>query len=341
MAAHDCRKYRRRWRKWLPARRRYLYQGAGVVPVAALRSIVIDGASATSTRCTSMPRLLRAAAIGSGASASATTAASDAVGQNVANAARSHFVWSTRPTTSVAARDEQALDLRLLLGRIGETGLEREPRRAHERPLDVDLVEQALAQRAHEAERLPADEARGHRDGDAGMAGELGGDPQAVGDDGQVEPPAARREVPGHRQRRGAGVERDALAVDDHRRSSAADRVLLGSLEALADVERALGTGPAGDHRAAVRPDEAALLLQQVEVLADRDARHAEQAAELGNAGAAVLLDDPRDVLLALLGEHVAAGRLDGHGHLCWTADGSGGVASSDGTGTPIAMSTR
>ena len=39
-------------------------------------------------------------------------------------------------------------------------GLEREPGRAQERALDVDLVEQPVAERADEAERLPADEAR-------------------------------------------------------------------------------------------------------------------------------------------------------------------------------------
>ena len=96
-----------------------------------------------------------------------------------------------------------------------------------------------------------------------GVAGQLGGDPQAVGDDGQVAPAAARLEVPGHREGRRARVERDALAVDDHRRGRTADRVLLVALEPLADVERALGAGPAGDDGAAVGPDEAALLLER------------------------------------------------------------------------------
>ena len=133
---------------------------------------------------------------------------------------------------------------------------------------------------------------------------------------------AAGLEVPRQGEGGRARVEGDALAVDDHRRSSAADRVLLGSLEALADVERTLGAGPVGDDGATVGPDEPALLLEEIEVLADRDARHAEQQAQLRHAGTTVLLDDPRDVLLALLGEHVAVGRLDGHGHLSWTGDG-------------------
>ena len=69
--------------------------------------------------------------------------------------------------------DHQALDLRLLLGRIAEARFDREPSRSHERLLDVDLPEQAVTQRADEAERLPAYEARRHRDRDARDAREL------------------------------------------------------------------------------------------------------------------------------------------------------------------------
>ena len=58
----------------------------------------------------------------------------------------------------------------------------------------------------------------GHRDGDARVPGQLRRDPQPVGDHGEVAPAAARLEVTGHRERGRAGVEGDALAVDDHRR---------------------------------------------------------------------------------------------------------------------------
>ena len=100
--------------------------------------------------------------------ASVTTASRSAVGQNVANAARSHFVWSTRPTTSLAPCDHEALDLRLLLGRVAEA---RPRSRSPAAPMNavwmLTLLEQPLAQRPDEAQRLPAEEAAGHRDGDA------------------------------------------------------------------------------------------------------------------------------------------------------------------------------
>jgi hypothetical protein len=211
------------------------------------------------------------------------------------------------------AVDHEALDLGLLLGRVGEAGLEREARGAHEGLVDVDLLEQALAERPHDAQRLPADEPARHRDGDPGVPGELRRDPEAVRDDREVQPAATCLEVAGEGEGGGAGVEGDAFAVRDHRRGLPADGLLLGALEALADVEGALRTGPRGRDGTAVRPDEPALQLECREVLADRDAGDAEALRKVRDARSTVLLDEARDELLAFLGEHVGPARIDRH----------------------------
>ena len=82
------------------------------------------------------------------------------------------------------------------------------------------------------------------------------------------------------------------------------------ALEPLADVERPLGAGrgPAATAPPWVRTTRPCRS-SDGEVLADGDARDAERRREIRDPGAAVLLDDARDVLLALLGEHVAAAR--------------------------------
>ena len=83
-------------------------------------------------------------------------------------------------------------------------------------------------------------------------------------------------------------------------------RCLLVGLEPLADLEGELRPAPVDGDRAAVRPDEAVLRLEDDEVLADRDRRDAELGRQIADPGATVLLDDPGDVLLPLAGEDVA-----------------------------------
>src|SRR5262249_6991319 len=100
----------------------------------------------------------------------------------------------------------------------------------------------------------------------------------------------------------------------DHRCGLAPDRVLLGPLDPLANVERAFRTAPQG-HGAAVRPDEPSLRLERREVLPDRHAGHVEPRRQVGHPGATMLLDDAGDVFLALFGEDVARGRVARHGH--------------------------
>ena len=81
------------------------------------------------------------------------------------------------------------------------------------------------------------------------------------------------------------------------------------SLDPLADVERPLRR-PVRRPRAPpwVRTSRP-LPLEGREVLADRHPRHGEPRREVGYPGAAVLLDDAGDVLLALFGEDVARAR--------------------------------
>ena len=85
------------------------------------------------------------------------------VGQNVANAARSHFVWSTMPTISRAAATIERLIWASSSVASAEAGLQREPRRAEERRLDVDPAEQPFAEGADQRQRLPADAPAGHQ----------------------------------------------------------------------------------------------------------------------------------------------------------------------------------
>ena len=153
--------------------------------------------------------------------------------------------------------DHRALDLGLLVGRVGQAGLEGEAGGAEERLLDVDPAEQAVAELADDGQRLPADATAEHQDGDPGMAGELRGDAQPVGDDRQLAPAAAGLEVAGDGQGRRARVHDDALAVLDEGGAGGADPGLLVGLEPLADVERELRPAAVDRDRAAVGPDQA------------------------------------------------------------------------------------
>ena len=69
-----------------------------------------------------------------------------------------------------------------------EARLHREPHRTDERLLDVDPAEHAVAERAHDRERLGADAATEHEDGDPRVARELERDPDAVGHHRQLVP---------------------------------------------------------------------------------------------------------------------------------------------------------
>ena len=120
----------------------------------------------------------------------------------------------------------------------------------------------------------------------------------------------------GDGERRRARIHDDALAVLHEFGRGSPDALLLVLLEPLADVERELRPAAVGHDRAAVRPDEPALGLEGQQVLADRDRGDAEPGGQIVHAGASVLLDDARDVVLAFAGEdvpRVAAGR-QGHG---------------------------
>ena len=196
--------------------------------------------------------------------------------------------------TSRAAVTIDSLDLGLLLGRVGQTGLDREPGGAEERLLDVDPSEQPVTELPDDRQGLPADASAEHEDDDPRMAGQLRRDAQPVGDDRQLVPAAARLEVAGHGQGGRAGIDHDALAVVHEGGRSGPDARLLVRLEALADLERELRPAVVDGDRAAVGPDEATLGLEGHQVLADRDRRDAELRREVGHPGAAVLLDDPR-----------------------------------------------
>ena len=74
--------------------------------------------------------------------------------------------------------------------------------------------------------------------------------------------------------------------------------------DALADVERQLGSVRRRRDRAAVRPGQPVRPLEGEQVLADRLLRDVEPLGEFRDEDAAVLLDHPVDLLLPFLGEH-------------------------------------
>ncbi len=96
------------------------------------------------------------------------------------------------------------------------------------------------------------------------------GDAQTVRDDGQLTPTAARLEVPGDRQRGRAGVQDDAFAIVDEGRRGRADASLLTRLQPLADLEGDLRPAAIEGDRAAMRPLQPMLGLEDHEILARR-----------------------------------------------------------------------
>ena len=146
---------------------------------------------AGATRWTATPRARRAATIGSGARSSLMTAVKvfRATERRKGRAAPLRAVDDGDDLPS-GARHE-ALDLRFLFGRIAEARLERQPRTAQERLLDVDLLEHTVTQLTDDRKRLPANKPTGHGHGDfCGVASELRGNAQAVRDDRQLGPAA-------------------------------------------------------------------------------------------------------------------------------------------------------
>ena len=89
------------------------------------------------TRDLPMPRARRPWTMSSGAPSSVSTASMSSVRQNVANATRCHLVWSTIAITR-GGRHHRPLDLRLLVGGIGQPGFDGEAGGADEGRLDVD-----------------------------------------------------------------------------------------------------------------------------------------------------------------------------------------------------------
>ena len=203
-----------------------------------------------------MPRLARARTIASGAASSVRTTLILSVGQNVAKAARSHFVWSTIAMTSRAAATIDRLIWASSSVASARPDSRVKPGRAEERLLDVDPAEQPVAELADDRQRLPADAPAEHEHRDPGVTGQLRGDPEAVRDDRQLAPAAARLEVASDGERRRARVQDDALAVLDEGRARRADPQLLVRLEPFADLEGELRSAPVDRDRAAVRPDE-------------------------------------------------------------------------------------
>ena len=193
----------------------------------------------------------------------------------------------------------RSLDLRLLLCRVAQPRLQAEPGRPEECLLDIDLAEQAVPEWPHDREGLPADEAARHRDRDARDTGQLLGDPKPVRDDGEVDPAAALAKVPRDGERRRAGVEGDALTIDHHARGQPADTVLAVRTKSLPNLERALRPVAGRGDRTAVCPDQPALALEDLEVLADGHRGDAEPRGEVTDTGSAVFLDQPGDQLLA------------------------------------------
>ena len=92
----------------------------------------------------------------------------------------------------------------------------------------------------------------------------------------------------------------------DERGGRGADARLLVLLEPLAEVERGLGAIADRLQRPAVGARQAALALEHVEVLADRDRGHAEPGGQVPDPHAALLGHEAGDVVLAFAGEDIA-----------------------------------
>ena len=92
----------------------------------------------------------------------------------------------------------------------------------------------------------------------------------------------------------------------DERGTGRPDPQLLVGLETLADVERELRLASVDRDRPTVGAYQPAIVLEPDQVLADRHSRDVEPGRQVAHPGAALLLDDAGDVLLALPGKHVA-----------------------------------
>jgi len=162
------------------------------------------------------------------------------------------------------------------------------------------------------------DPAAQQQDGDARVASQLRGDPDAVRHHGKPVPGLAALEVARDGEGRGAGVQHDALAVADAARRGRADAGLRLPLEPLPDLEGKLRAIVARSDRASVGADDPPFSLQDPEILSNGHRGDAEAAGELGHHGPPVRLDDPGDLLLALAGEDAVGqvGGLRGHGSL-------------------------
>ena len=211
---------------------------------------------------TSMPRAASARTIASGAARRSGRSLISSVGQNVANAARSHFVWSTMAMTSRAAATIE----RLIWASSSVASASPDSRVNPAAPRNAFWT---LIRLNRPSPSWPTTDSASQRTRPPsistvmpGMTGELRGDPQAVRDDRQLAPAAARLEVTGDRQGRRARVHDDALAVVDERGRGNADPSLLVGLQALADLEGELGAAPVDGDRAAVGPDESVLGLE-------------------------------------------------------------------------------
>ena len=130
-------------------------------------SAAVAGVAVGPISRTSMPRASSASTIAvRGAARRSGRRSIWSVGQNVANAARSHFVWSTIAMTSRAAATIERLIWASSSVASARPDSRVKPGGAEERLLDVDPAEQPVAELADDRQRLPADAAAEHQHGD-------------------------------------------------------------------------------------------------------------------------------------------------------------------------------
>ena len=200
-------------------------------------------------------------------------------------------------------------------------------------------LEQAVAELADDGQRLPADAPAEHQDADPRVPGELRGEPQAVGDDRQLAPAAARLELAGDGQGRRAGVEHDALAVVDEGRARPPRCAAFSSAWSRSRISNAssgrLRSTAIAPPWVRTRRWSASSAIRSLRIVT---AETPNSGRQVGHPGAAVLLDDPGDVLLSLAGEDVARGGAGWGGHasplvrIGATTRGEGFRLISDGT---------
>ena len=219
------------------------------------------------------------------------------------------------PVDLLAGVRHLLLDPHLVGVQVHQPALEAEAARAEEALVDARRAQHVGAEVADERHRREPQHAAGDEDGDAGRVGERGRDEQAVRDDDEL---ALRAQLEREVVRRRARVERDGLALADHRRRRARDRALALDLEPQPEVEADLGLAVLERADAAANARDEPLLRELGEVAADRDLRNRKRFRKFRNLNGIAGLEHPQHRCMRSLWERlVRAPSASIRGHYC------------------------